>query len=523
MEGTASSPINSKQCLEKCIQSVDVALTALEENTATHTRKRRRSGEPPVGLGKPYEQLKNLLQPALLGGGSSNVSAILMGPRGSGKSLVLDSVLETMDRSKFRLIRLHGLVVRGDCVSVVATEIVRQLADIAQTTSTHESHNKQFDSLLRAKQASTASNLSLLEETLKLADVEKIPILIVLDELDSFVASSASAIDQASKDAPTGGARQVLLYLLLDRVATQGSSINFIGMTTNLSTVNHLEKRVRSRAEGTSKLIYVRPSYSSYEEFGKVVLSAFDQVGEDVEWRKKVGNVFGALDDDDEQRLSTDLTNIRAVFQRNVFLGMDTRWFRNVLQCCLRDYNMYLREKLAEPTTPDETFESILLQSLASMGASHAGTDENVSCPRLSFMGNLSGPQVALVFSARRILTRDDSITSQGKIPNPLTLSRLLKDYQSYTGSSNRYKRETLLRAFTQLLEMDVFRPSSDHSGAGPLQYGGNRAVYELDSHTLKNLPLHFPYSKEEVTDTMKSDNTFVCSTALRDWGLKTN
>ena len=62
---------------------------------------------------------------------------------------------------------------------------------------------------------------------------------------------------------------QLLLYHLLDRVADHKYLVSFVGMTTNLDIVNKLEKRVQSRANGTSKIIY----FGHAVDYGVVVES----------------------------------------------------------------------------------------------------------------------------------------------------------------------------------------------------------------------------------------------------------
>ena len=54
--------------------------------------------------------------------------------------------------------------------------------------------------------------------------------------------------------------RQLLIYHLLDRVTTQGTLMSLIGITSHLACVSMLEKRVKSRAEGTCKIIFLNPS-----------------------------------------------------------------------------------------------------------------------------------------------------------------------------------------------------------------------------------------------------------------------
>ena len=183
----------------------------------------------PTGLEEPFKQLYSILFPCLCSKNDSSMtaSAILMGPRGSGKSLVLERCLaacqhqQQQSKTNFRKVMINGIVCRGEDVPSVVYEMIRQLSDMAfqETSATNDSEGeeekevenfprkrrKQRDKyLLRLRKSTFTSNLALLESTLKIAEVDKIPILIVLDELDSFT-------DE--------GERQLLLYHLLDRVS----------------------------------------------------------------------------------------------------------------------------------------------------------------------------------------------------------------------------------------------------------------------------------------------------------------
>ena len=199
------------------------------------------------------------------GGDKRNVSALLMGPRGCGKSLVLERVLNDLRRAGsetdddnsddedgrdhhhygmgrfFRIVRLNGLLLRGDDVGAAVRDVVRQLSDVAvaearyrqrvrrkraaakklrskDKTSTalgkgsHADNDEDNDDdagdkgdkedddyagsiasdLLRIRRQGFNSNLALLDETLRAARVDSMPVLVVLDELDAFL--------------PTGGA-----------------------------------------------------------------------------------------------------------------------------------------------------------------------------------------------------------------------------------------------------------------------------------------------------------------------------
>ena len=126
----------------------------------------------PPGLEAQYLKLCNLLRTGLLGiecnsqnnGRKHNVFALLMGPRGHGKSLVLERCIATLQREAgaskgrtkndrrgknlenqserqnsllCRIVRLNGTLLRGNNVGLAVKEIVRQLSEIAAKESFH--------------------------------------------------------------------------------------------------------------------------------------------------------------------------------------------------------------------------------------------------------------------------------------------------------------------------------------------------------------------------------------------------
>ena len=206
----------------------------------------------------------------------------------------------------FRVVHVHGVLIPGHDVNLVVREMLQQLSRVAfeEATQGDVEGREQFNGKdtngkressggtedyplpppsriangeeaaikrqkrqlvdrrgLRLRMSTFDSNLQLLGETLKIARVDQIPILIVLDEVDAFLGGSSAVscsggsinISNPSllQTTTAGGRdRQLLLYHLLDRVATQGSNVCLIGLTQHLTLRSKLEKRIKSRMEG---------------------------------------------------------------------------------------------------------------------------------------------------------------------------------------------------------------------------------------------------------------------------------
>eukprot|EP01083_Nonionella_stella_P221782 792029_1 len=154
----------------KILREVDLVIRNFGDNAPRRKRRRKRdlaeissieslsttvrSSSAPIGLEQQYDELYKILREGLVGEhsepdiganttsvsppvkprGKKNVSALLLGGRGQGKSLVLDRCLENLRQengstSKFRVVRINGVLLGRD-VSVAVRTIVRQLSEI---------------------------------------------------------------------------------------------------------------------------------------------------------------------------------------------------------------------------------------------------------------------------------------------------------------------------------------------------------------------------------------------------------
>ncbi len=555
------------------LQQLDQTISRCGDDPSEHPPRKPTTAEEslirtyaPKNLELPFQELYSILYPCLRprkssSEGSTTASAILMGPRGSGKSLLLERCLAACqhahERARFRKVFVNGIVVRGEDVPGVVYEIIRQLSDIAldeqaprNIDENEESraqkehgqdsqkrrrlhHKEQDEHLLRLRKSTFTSNLALLESTLKVAEVDQIPIVLVLDELDAFILKSKGYGGDTQQH------RQLLLYHLLDRVATPGSNLTLIGLTSNFTALTHMEKRIRSRAEGTSKIVYVRPP-SSFEQLLQILQDKLYECPVQDQVYRILSPATPPLSESDDEQAD----RVSYAMKREFAMGRDLRWFCQVLSSALSlyrfDFILNGEVKRLPPFTPN-----YLVQSLAMMGSlclsdtprtsttrqSNICLVEGVAVdPRLqASILDLSQPQVALLLAAKRILAReahseqaiivqDDSVGLA-----PLTLQRMLQEYQSFRRGVQSYKEELLTAAAIQMFERGVLVPSLDHSGSGPLQYQVSQVYQTLDPYSLSRLPVHLPISIERELEEALQQDLLNCSTALKEWGRKTN
>ncbi|KII95171.1 hypothetical protein PLICRDRAFT_169848 [Plicaturopsis crispa FD-325 SS-3] len=181
-----------------------------------------------------FQELSALLQ-GTVSRGEGN-SCLLLGPRGSGKTRMVERCLADLEASPI-VIRLSGWALQNDRLAM--REIARQLSN-----QTGTSYLTDEDDEAEAEEANpfveNTPNLSMpppshLPALISVLPTLSRPTVVVLDAFDLFAEHP----------------RQSLLYCLLDTVQScRGSGLAVIGVTTRVDTINLLEKRVKSRFSG---------------------------------------------------------------------------------------------------------------------------------------------------------------------------------------------------------------------------------------------------------------------------------
>ena len=152
-------------------------------------------------------------------GGSNSV--LLLGPRGAGKTSLVDTVLQKAKKESevFKkdglIVKLHGLVETDDKLAL--KQIARQL----------KLENVDGDRVF----GSFAEHLEFLLSSLRSGDRHSKPVVFVLEEFHLFCSHH----------------NQTLLYNLFDVAQSKATPMVVIGISPELDVLESLEKRVRSR------------------------------------------------------------------------------------------------------------------------------------------------------------------------------------------------------------------------------------------------------------------------------------
>ncbi|XP_040575011.1 origin recognition complex subunit 4 [Lepeophtheirus salmonis] len=213
-----------------------------------------------------YNDLRNLMETTLLRGESN--SALLLGPRGVGKTRLAHRALQSFHRENGEILGeglevfLHGLLQTDDRMAL--KEITKQLM----------LENVVGDKVF----GSFAEHLEFLLKSLQSGGRTKSkPIIFLLEEFDLFASHH----------------NQTLLYNLFDVAQSKAAPICVIGLSCQLDVIERLEKRVRSRFSHRQLYMHNLDSFNDYMNIAQSILKARNiPVSTDEDFKKLLESIF---------------------------------------------------------------------------------------------------------------------------------------------------------------------------------------------------------------------------------------
>ena len=237
----------------------------------------------PAYLSTQYETLHTLLSTTVTEGESNSI--LLLGARGSGKSLLIDTAvadLSSKHSTDFHVVRLNGFFQTDDKLAL--REIWRQLGremaiDETETGEVMGSYADTMASLLSL--LSHADEMDVDPNTVDVDGAAKAAksVIIILDEFDLF----------------TTHPRQTLLYNLFDIAQSKKAPIAIIGCSTRMDVVDCLEKRVKSRFSHRWLHIPMMKTLSTFQEAVQQILTVEETGTEQEEarrWNEHIKSTF---------------------------------------------------------------------------------------------------------------------------------------------------------------------------------------------------------------------------------------
>ncbi|XP_030628450.1 origin recognition complex subunit 4 [Chanos chanos] len=352
--------------------------------------------EKPVGLDSQYKHLLELLKRTAVHGESNSI--LIVGPRGTGKTMLLSCVLrELMDINEVQKnllqVYLNGLLQTDDRIAL--REITRQL-NLENVVG-----DKVFGSF--------AENLGFLLEALRKGDRgSSQPVLFVLDEFDLFAHHK----------------NQTLLYNLLDVSQSAQAPVAVVGLTCRLDVLELLEKRVKSRFSHRQILVASSLTFGQYLDNVRSQLSLpqdFPDARFGQEWNDSVA------------KLCED-KSVEEILQKQFNSSKDFRSLHLLLLLALSRVNV------SSPT----------LRAVDLLEASRLCTVD----AKANMLHGLSILELCLIISMKHLNDIYDG--------EPFNFQMVHNEYKKFiqrkSNSVHNYEKPVILKAFEHLLQLELIK-----------------------------------------------------------------
>ncbi|KIK98042.1 hypothetical protein PAXRUDRAFT_824314 [Paxillus rubicundulus Ve08.2h10] len=221
--------------LAPCLRSQKRSILGALHSHSVLSEDSSDEGEPSTNA-TAYTQLQDLLTGTVIRGEGN--SCLLLGPRGSGKTTLIERVIKALPENPI-VLRLSGYAQHNDRLAL--REIARQLSQQTGETFLNDrgdvdNADDQIDPFVDPVPSVALPPPSHLPALVSVLPTLSRPTVVILDAFDLFAQH----------------ARQSLLYCLFDTVQScrtgQGNNgLAVIGVTARIDTINLLEKRVKSR------------------------------------------------------------------------------------------------------------------------------------------------------------------------------------------------------------------------------------------------------------------------------------
>lgn len=403
------------------------------------------SGGPLVHLDDEYRKVQQLVTQTVLAGEGN--SMIIVGPRGCGKTALVETVLADLAKDHhedFITVRLNGFIHTDDKLAL--REIWRQLGrEVAAEEDTGPVRTNYADTL--------TSLLALLahsgEEEGQEEQIAR-SVIFVIDEFDLFATHP----------------RQTLLYNLFDVAQSRNAPIAVLGLTTRIDIVESLEKRVKSRF-GQRYVYLAHPkTFSTFQNLCKSVLTSREP---------------------EAQTLSDRVERQRPEAQK-----LRTAWneYLDALFTHDKQFESYLRYLFAQNKSIS-SFQSasllrISLLSASSIlnGASVIRTSLLPSDSKLQLLPSLADLELSLIIAAARLdVILDTDVCNFSMVYEEyVQLASRVKVQSSAAGQTavgggaRVWGKEVALGSWEKLIELGLIIPAGMGMGGD-----GNGGMYRVD------------------------------------------
>ncbi|XP_028255205.1 origin recognition complex subunit 4 [Parambassis ranga] len=370
---------------------------------------RQQLPDRPEGVEAQHKHLLELLKRTAVHGESNSV--LIVGPRGAGKTMLLQCVLrdlleETEVQKNLLQVHLNGLLQTDDRVAL--KEITRQL----------HLENVVGDKVF----GSFAENLAFLLEALKKGDRSSSrPVLFILEEFDLFAHHK----------------NQTLLYNLFDVSQSAQAPIAVVGITCRLDVLELLEKRVKSRFSHRQIHLLSSLTFTQYLQRARTQLSLPDNFPD---------SKFAQEWNEDVTTLCED-KSVEEVLQRHFHSSKDFRSLHMLLMLCLS------RVSVAKPTIKPADLLDASRLCLADAKA--------------NMLHGLSILELCLIIAMKHL-----NDVYEGE---PFNLQMVHNEFKKFlqrkSNSMYNFDQPVIMKAFEHLQQLELIRPADSSAAKTQREY----------------------------------------------------
>lgn len=372
--------------------------------------------------------LKCLIDKCVLYGESNSI--LVVGPRGCGKTHVVDSTIAKVLENKqddVSIVRLNGLLQTDD--NIALEEITRQL----------KLENVVQDMVF----GSFEQKMQFLLESLRAGSKDSQPIVFILDEFDLFA----------------NHRNQTLLYNLFDIAQTKQTPISVIGVTCRLDVTELLEKRVKSRFSHRYIYMFHRLAFSTLVDTLAFWLKLPDKyckrkASYAIQWNKRMDTLLQDSQIKDEMLFRFNMiTDMHSVKQMAAKIVGNCR---DIEATSLPEEKHFL-----------EAFKVLELDCKAAM------------------LQGTSILELCLIIAMKHLT----EIYESGE---PFNFQMVYAHYKKFSERKSSMKtcpKPIAMKAFEHLIDLEIVKPV-DHSSALLKQYRSMRLL--VTSKEIENAVLHY-------------------------------
>lgn len=373
-------------------------------------------------------------------------SALMIGPRGSGKTTLINFVLYQLEKDVDLLndaiiVKLNGLIHHDDKIALKSITVQMQLENAVG--------DRVFGTF--------AENLAYLLSCVQSGCERRCKsMLFILEEFDMFCHS---------------GRTQTLLYNLFDITHSQQAPMCVLGVTNRIDVMELLEKRVKSRFSHRHIFIFPNEDHqrAPHEVYGELMVQLLSIPAGNVPKKKRSRKSTSTPMETDEELNSLPSHLCRGVNLQDLEPGFIQDWNAHI-QSLTKDIRiMNGLEKLCYYTINEQIFRNILFELASKLSATHPFIDaadltaiiDKTVAPnhRVKLIQSLSVLELSLLIAMKHGTEIFDG--------QPMNFEMVLSRYQKYANansSAQSVPRPVILKAFEHLQELELIVSGTKHN-----------------------------------------------------------